>query len=450
MKNYLSIFFIILFFSCENDIEINDTWKDIPVIYAILNSGTQEDADGYGFEDPNPFTEFDFDGDTDSDLNNLHFVRVQKSFLGEESAYNYMNISDSIYYDNNNLSVWAEVIDPNYLGSVNPAQISLIHVGENELEQLGIDKLDGNFSIDNHYLYRFPNINDINFNNPDPNVTDISDLCQGGDCNHLYKICVLNNLTGDTAYAITNIVQPLEMFKPHAHGPTSILKLGLESTPFQIDIQPSINAKMYSVSLRFNYLEQSRDSYLFDVENGNALPTTGVVAKYVDWTFSEVVITDQNQLNGSGNRIKKSFYGAEFFTYLKSTISEQDASQPEFYRYPINTFYQNFENSQAVAGIYHRCIDLNITAVNTELYTFLNANAPNYGLNQERPEYNNVENGIGHVSSRSVLNMNNLRIDKQASDSLSFGQITKNLNFACFSNLGTGYLDINFGYYCDN
>ena len=450
MKNLLSIFIAIIFISCENNIEINDSWKDIPVIYAILNSGTEEDSDGYGFEPPNPFTDFNFDGDADSDLNNLHFVRVQKSFLGEESAYSYMNISDSIYYNHNNLSVWVEVIDPNYSGNVNPAQISLIHVDENELDELGVNKEDGDFAVDEHFLYRFPNVNDIDFNNPDPNITDISDLCQGGECSHLYKICVLNNLTGDTAYAVTNIVQPLEMFKPHAHGPTSILKLGLQSTPFQIDIQPSINAKMYSISLRFNYLEQSRDSYLFDIENGNDLPTTGVVHKHVDWTFNDVVITDQNQLNGSGSRIKKSFYGAEFLTYLKSTISEQDESQPEFYRYPLNTFYQNFESSQAIAGIYHRCIDLHISAVNTELYTYITSNAPNYGLNQERPEYNNIENGIGHVSSRSVLNMNNLRMDNQTGDSLSFGQITRKLNFACYSTTGTSYLDINFGYYCED
>ena len=99
MQKYMFIFFIILFLSCENELRINDSWEDVPVVYAIMNSGTQEDADGSGFEPPNPFIEFNYDGDSDPDLNYTHFVRVQKSFLGSESAYNYTEIHDSIYYN---------------------------------------------------------------------------------------------------------------------------------------------------------------------------------------------------------------------------------------------------------------------------------------------------------------------------------------------------------------
>ena len=100
--------------------------------------------------------------------------------------------------------------------------------------------------------------------------------------------------------------------------------------------------------------------------------------------------------------------------------------------------------------MYHRCIDLSVTAVNSELYTYLNANAPNMGLNQERPEYNNITNGVGHASSRSILNMNNLRVDPITMDSISFGEITKNLNFACYSTntLAGGGVSVDFGFDC--
>ncbi len=453
MKNQFFILLTLIFFSCENEIYINDEWQDIPVIYAIFNSGTDEDADGSNFLEINPSFDFNLDGDADPDLNYLHFVRIQKSFLGSESAYNYTNISDSIYYNGENLDVWIELIDPSYTGNSPNATTNLIRVNDIELEALGFSKEDGLFSSENHYLYRLPDINDIG---SFENIVDMTDLTQGGDCDHIYKIYVVNQLTGDTAFVETNIVEPLDIFKPASQGPLSILSLGGEAA-IDLEIFPSKNAKMYSFSFRFHYLEQHRDDYFYDKNNGNPLPTTGVDTLYVDWFLDDFVVTDPDQLNGtSTNRISKKFYGAEFLTFLKSKIPEQDESEPEFYRYPVNSFVISSGANESGsggsgyvgAGIYHRCVDLNITAINSELYTYMNSTAPNYGLNQERPEYNNISNGIGHFSSRSVLEMKNLRINQQAADALSFGDITKKLNFACYSDAASPYL-INFGYACE-
>ena len=55
-------------------------------------------------------TEFDSDGDND-DQNMLHFVRIQKSFLGDLSADSYMDVSDSIYYHSDDLDVWVELVN---------------------------------------------------------------------------------------------------------------------------------------------------------------------------------------------------------------------------------------------------------------------------------------------------------------------------------------------------
>ena len=72
-----------------------------------------------------------------------------------------------------------------------------------------------------------------------------------------------------------------------------------------------------------------------------------------------------------------------------------------------------------ITGIYHRTIDLKITASNSELYTYLNANAPSYSFNQERPDYNNIINGIGHWSSRSVLKMEGLKLTNNTMNFIS-------------------------------
>ena len=147
MEKYILICVSLLLFSCENKLDINADWKDIPVVYAVFDAGTQEDSDGSNFEPPNPFTEFNYDGDSDPDFNYTHFVRVQRSFLGSESAYNYVDISDSIYYSQDHISVWVELVDPTYSGSVPPAQIPL-SIADNS--QLQIAKEDGLFNSDNH------------------------------------------------------------------------------------------------------------------------------------------------------------------------------------------------------------------------------------------------------------------------------------------------------------
>ena len=80
------------------------------------------------------------------------------------------------------------------------------------------------------------------------------------------------------------------------------------------------------------------------------------------------------------------------------------------------------------------------------MYTYINANAPNYGFNQERPDYNNITNGIGHWSSRSILHLDSLRLDNATIDLISSDPITKGLNFSCYNTNGVGLLDSN-GFY---
>ena len=67
MKNIFWLFCLLVIVSCDNELHINDEWQDIPVIYAILNAGTEEDADGSGFGQTVPSLDFNYDGDNQSD-----------------------------------------------------------------------------------------------------------------------------------------------------------------------------------------------------------------------------------------------------------------------------------------------------------------------------------------------------------------------------------------------
>ena len=418
MKKILSIFILFVFISCDNELEINDEWQDIPVLYAILNSGIGDDLDNSG----------------DPDQNYDHFVRVQKSFLGSGSAYGYANISDSIYYNPEDLNVFVQLVEDGVPGA--EFHLDLI---ENTGLSMDLHKEDGVFTSNNHYLYKFP--------------TAVNNLVTFEDLRQDFRISVVNTLTGDTTFAETNIVRPMRLTQPRSTGGTSIIQWG-DGYSFIIKIKPSTNARMYAPLLRFNYIEQSKDDYLTDVSLGNPLPTTFSFddIKSVEWTLSDITELNAAQLNApasppASSSINLSVSPGSFLEFIQTQISEQDLSSPEFYRYPLNSvFMGSGDESGVIQGRYYGCIDLDITAVNSELYTYLQASAPTTGLNQERPDYNNVVNGIGHVSARSVMNMPNLRINQATMDSISFGEITKNLNFACYQN--SNGLVINFGFDC--
>jgi hypothetical protein len=57
------------FTSCKNDVEINGEWKDISVVFGLLN---QSDT--------------------------AHYVRISKAFLGEGDALVFAQQFDSLYY----------------------------------------------------------------------------------------------------------------------------------------------------------------------------------------------------------------------------------------------------------------------------------------------------------------------------------------------------------------
>ena len=55
----------------------------------------------------------------------------------------------------------------------------------------------------------------------------------------------------------------------------------------------------------------------------------------------------------------------------------------------------------------------------------------------DRPEYSNIDNGIGILSSRSVDFINAIKINNLSNDEIAFNELTKHLNFAYFR-LGDG------------
>lgn len=121
--------------------------------------------------------------------------------------------------------------------------------------------------------------------------------------------------------------------------------------------------KRYEVTLVFHYEE---------IVPGN--PDT--LKKQMVWALGS---RKAERLSG-GDQLEISYIGEEFYNRLGGQLA-------------------NILNVKRFAGE----VDVIISSGGDELSTYLDVNAPNNSIVQERPEYTNIENGIGLFSSRRTI-----------------------------------------------
>ena len=158
----LSTFSLLLFASCKVEFSPNATWKEVPVVYCILD----QDA---------PIT----------------YVRVQKCYLGEDNLYNYSAIYDSINYPQGVLSVEIRVWNP----SDTAERDSRTPVRVMYFRDTLVDKMSGDFAYrDGQPLFY--------------HVNSASDI----NAQYVYELVIIKNATGKVlASAMTT---PIGDFNP--------------------------------------------------------------------------------------------------------------------------------------------------------------------------------------------------------------------------------------------
>ena len=113
----LVAFLVIFCSTCSNEFDLIDDWKDIPVVYGLLNPSDE-----------------------------VHYIRVEKAFLDPTtSALEVAQIADSLYYAEDEISV--KIMD-----TANGETFSLNRVNGTEI---GFPRNDGIFLSDPNYLYTF-------------------------------------------------------------------------------------------------------------------------------------------------------------------------------------------------------------------------------------------------------------------------------------------------------
>jgi hypothetical protein len=68
LKFYLFFFSALFFFSCSTEVEINGEWQATPVVFGVIDQSKSE-----------------------------HFIKVNKTFLGDLPASEMASISDSLF-----------------------------------------------------------------------------------------------------------------------------------------------------------------------------------------------------------------------------------------------------------------------------------------------------------------------------------------------------------------
>lgn len=186
-----------------------------------------------------------------------------------------------------------------------------------------------------------------------------------------YKLFVKNTKSGKEMTSETKLIHNFTIEKPNAGGKANF-NPDPEALPTKFSWKNGVNAMRYEPLLRF---------YYFEVPIG----TTDTIPKFVDWNQATQTATSAAEVEIFVN-------GSAFYTVIASKI------EPDF-------------SGVRLAGT----VDYIVSAAGEEYDTYLNVNEPSTSLVQDRPEYTNINNGFGLMSSRYQVNrIKNLHADTEA------------------------------------
>ncbi|MBT6815615.1 MAG: DUF4249 family protein [Flavobacteriales bacterium] len=211
MKKITFLFLLssILFSSCETDFTVNADWKEVTVVYGLLDQSQEK-----------------------------QYIRINKAFLGNENAYVMASVADSINYNPNNLEVKIEKLSAS--GNVLATKI---------LTDTIMFKEDGLFSVEENIIYVFDTDNFLNEEKE-------------------YKLTITNLVSGNIISSQTKLIHNLSLMSAFNN---SAYKMGFysQSGDFSnttIEWTHSKNAAIYQMTLFVNYTEYGADTIVKTVQ----------------------------------------------------------------------------------------------------------------------------------------------------------------------------------------
>jgi len=211
MKKITFLFLLssILFSSCETDFTVNADWKEVTVVYGLLDQSQEK-----------------------------QYIRINKAFLGNENAYVMASVADSINYNPNNLEVKIEKLSAS--GNVLATKI---------LTDTIMFKEDGLFSVEENIIYVFDTDNFLNEEKE-------------------YKLTITNKNSGNIISSQTKLIHNLSLMSAFNN---SAYKMGFYSqtgdfSNTTIEWTHSKNAAIYQMTLFVSYTEYGDDTIVKTVQ----------------------------------------------------------------------------------------------------------------------------------------------------------------------------------------
>ncbi|MCR9155415.1 MAG: hypothetical protein NXI09_15030 [Bacteroidetes bacterium] len=322
-----------LLLSCDNEIDVNAEYKDITVVYGLL--------------------------DPEADVN---YIRVQRGYLGNEAASASYGISDSLYYDSTEIDVFLRSYLPSSEAPLNEVEL----IWDNSIV---LDS--GTYTGEGHHLYRVPSSYSI-------------------DRDKEYEV-VVRRMDGSEAKARTGIVGEINILEPNQ----------------------SITNRFFRGLLRFR-IDQ-------DIEEGDYEATEKMIA------YQPILYLNYKELDRT--TLEETFHKVTMRLPLQET--------------PFDQFDITYDQSQffgALSGSiepdptknklrFAQKMELRIIGVTENMMTYIELNSPATGVNQNRPQFEQVSNGAGILSSRTIVDMPNIEIVETLDDRMLSNGLICDLNF---------------------
>lgn len=270
-----------------------------------------------------------------------------------------------------NLTVWLKK-----LGTDNVVIDSFLLEKTTEIQKDSVDA-NGNpgiFAYDNNVLYK--------------TNTSLSPA-------YKYKLVVENNETGKIVSGETELISPL--YFSGGDIPSIISMMNYDNFS-KIYVTTVPNSRIYNVSAKFHYYE-------VNVNNSE------IIGNYtIDWNIGSRVSNDAN----GGQEMTFDLSTGSFLKTIAANVPEKE------------------ENIIRVVDL--NALDLIFEIGGEDLYTYMEVNGPSFGLIQEKPEYSNIENGIGLMSAIYKQTILNKKMTDRTVDSIAHSIYTSDLGFVDHTN----------------
>lgn len=297
----------------------------------------------------------------------IQYIKINKAFLGEGDALMYAQIKDSVQF-------------------VNALTVELKRIKNGVQMGATILLTPTNMPKDAGIFYSADQANAI-YSFPTPATTAANALKPDSE----YELTITNGETGNVVTAKTSLITDISGFiNPTPSGTTYsfVISPSYPNYPFNVVWNSAQNARLYQVILRLNYVDST---------------ASGLDTSSISYTLPEIRMDDIN----TSVEVTQATKGRDFYKYIGNTLTD----------------YAGLVERKALN------VDLLLVAGSDDLSTFIDVNKPSTGIIQERPEFTNINNGLGLFSSRLNRAPMTRKLDGTSWDSLACGQYTKHLKF---------------------